>query len=141
MAPIAGLVLGGVLGFSTVTERLAPAKGFQFLMVDLWRAAGRQCQVGKSEQALADIAAEAEITKGRLSDLFECSASLIDAEKPWMERLRAAWERRRSMTEQETQALSAAQRLRDLLSRSSDHKPVLDSGPYGIAVFEIASPR
>ncbi len=121
---------------------LAKAKGFRFVMVDLWRAADRQQDRTVTTRALVDTARAHKINEARLNALLIQKAPPTAEEAKVIATLRDLFDSMQFREDQEHEAFEIAEQLRGLMARSNllAPKPTIDKGAYGITLYEIKDP-
>jgi len=116
---------------------IARRKEFQCVLLDFCWAADVQFDENSWTRRLRRRREDAGLTDARFEELFDRGAPPTDREKPFLASIRECLDRRRQLAQDEALAVGKVRRLRQLMSASPELKLVLDSGPFGVAVFAL----
>lgn len=115
----------------------ARRKGLNYVLLDPYWVAHYQYKTGSQARRLRDRLRQQGITDARFQELLAGRAQPTEKEKPVFEAARRSFGRLKQLEQKAQKALERVSRLRELLKRSADLRPVLDSGRFGTMVFEV----
>jgi len=115
----------------------ARRKHFQYVLLDPCWAADIEFNLNNWRRRLGELVRQAAITETRLQELFASGALPTEEEKPFLAPIRECLDYQRRLTEAEQNAMAKVGRLRQMMTTSADLSPVMDSGPFGLAVFAL----
>jgi len=116
---------------------IAREKDLHYVLLDHYQAGVAQFAANRLSRGLRQRQRQAGISDERLSELLLSAAEPTAEEEPFMDGLRQHYEGRQRHIAKEQEALARVRRLRELMRASPDFRLVLDSGPTGVAVFQL----